>query len=146
MKEDRLPGSDDNGGMMRNILTLGIAIFAASSLWTPCCSYGMDLKREVLPLIEMLQAGKAKVSPDKKSIIDENGHIIGKEAATLDLNKYKPKTPQNPFETAKDNSPPTPQLFTCTKKCGMITKHCYLDENENAVCINICDKESLICE
>lgn len=112
----------------------------------PVRSFAMDVKKEIIPIVQKLQQGNAKISPDKKSIIDENGHIIGKETSNLDLNKYKPKSPQNPFETAKDDSPPPPQLFTCTRKCGMITKHCYLDDNENAVCINICDKESLICE
>jgi hypothetical protein len=112
----------------------------------PVNGFSMDIKREVLPIVQKLQEGKAKISPDKKSIIDEEGHIIGKETVNLDLNKYKPKSTQNSFEAAKDDSPPPPQMFTCTRKCGMITKRCYLDDFENAVCINICDKESLICE
>lgn len=112
----------------------------------PFQSFSMDVKKEVVPIVQKLQDGTAKVSPNQKSIIDEEGHIIGKETTNLDMNKYKPKPAQNPFEAAKDDSPPAPQLFTCTRKCGMITRHCYLDENENAVCINVCDKESLICE
>lgn len=123
-----------------------LIIVAAILSMIPVNSFAMEIKREAIPIIQKLQEGKAKISPDKKSIIDEEGHIIGKVTANLDLTKYKPKSTQNPFEAAKDDSPPPPQMFTCTRKCGMITKQCYLDDNENAVCINICDKESLICE
>ena len=121
-------------------------ILAAILSIMPVNCFSMDSKKEPIPIVQKLQDGNAKVSPDKKSIIDEEGHIIGKVTSNLDLNKYKPKPAQNPFEAAKDDSPPQPQLFNCTRKCGMITKHCYLDDNENAVCINVCDKESLICE
>jgi hypothetical protein len=118
----------------------------ATAILIPHTAFSFDVKKEVLPIIQKLQEGKAKLSMDKKSIVDEEGHIIAKESANLDLNKYKTQPVKNPFEAAKDDSPPQPQLFTCNRKCGLITKHCYLDENENAVCINICDKESLICE
>jgi hypothetical protein len=126
--------------------TLLFIIIAAIISTIPIKGFSMEIKREAIPIVQKLQEGKAKISPDKKSIIDEEGHIIGKETPTLDMNKYKAKPTQNPFEAAKDDSPPPPQMFICTRKCGMITKRCYLDENENAVCINICDKESLICE
>ncbi len=117
-----------------------IAIF----LMSPATGNCMDVHKEVIPLIQMLQAGKAKISADKKSIIDENGHIVGKE--TENVNLPKPKPVANPADVNKENAPPAPQLFFCTKKCAMISKHCYKDENENVVCINECDKESLICE
>jgi hypothetical protein len=131
---------------MRISKTTLLIIMAAIISMIPINGFSMEIKREAIPIVQKLQEGKAKISPDKKSIIDEEGHIIGKESQNLDLNKYKPKAAQNPYETAKDDSPPPPQMFICTRKCGMITKRCYLDDNENAVCINICDKESLICE
>ena len=123
-----------------------LIIMAAILSTMPVNGFSMEAKKEPIPIIQKLQEGKANISPDKKSIIDEEGHIIGKVTPSLDMEKYKPKAILNPFEAAKDDSPPPPQLFTCTRKCGMITKHCYLDDFENAVCINICDKESLICE
>jgi len=123
-----------------------LIIMAAILSTMPVNGFSMEAKKEPIPIIQKLQEGKAKISPDKKSIIDEEGHIIGKVTPTLDMEKYKPKAILNPFEAAKDDSPPPPLLFTCTRKCGMITRHCYLDDFENAVCINICDKESLICE
>jgi hypothetical protein len=118
---------------------------AAVLLSAPSKGLSMDVKKEVIPIVQKLQEGKAKISPDKKSIIDEEGHIIGKLTSTLDMKKYTP-APPNPAEAAKEDSPPAPQFFNCIRKCGMITKQCYLDDNENAVCIGICDKESLICE
>ncbi len=131
---------------MLHLAKISLIIFAAIILFAPIKAFSMDIKKEVLPIIEKLREGKAQLSQDKKSIVDENGHIIGKETHDLDLNKYKPKPTQNPFEAAKDDSPPQPQLFNCTRKCGVITRHCYLDDNENAICISVCDKESLICE
>jgi hypothetical protein len=131
---------------MRVPKTTLLFIMAAIISMIPIKGFSMEIKREAIPIVQKLQEGKAKISPDKKSIIDEEGHIIGKESQNLDVNKYKPKPTQNPYEAAKDDSPPPPQMFICTRKCGMITKRCYLDDNENAVCINICDKESLICE
>ena len=131
---------------MRISKTTLLFIMAAIISMIPINGFSMEAKKEPLPIVQKLQEGKAKISPDKKSIIDEEGHIIGKVTPTLDMEKYKPKPTQNPFEAAKDDSPPPPQMFTCTRKCGMITKRCYLDDKENAVCINICDKESLICE
>ncbi len=132
---------------MSYLKNLPLILFLTALVAAPINAYSMDVKRELVPLVEMLQEGKARISPDKKSIIDENGHIIGKESTNLDMKKYQaPQNPLlNPTETAKDNAPPPPQLFICTKKCAMITRHCYLDENENAVCISVCDKESLIC-
>ncbi len=120
-------------------LVIITGIFAAASN-----GFCMDLKKETIPIIEKLQDGKAKISPDKKSIIDENGHIIGKETENINPPKNKPVA--NPADTAKDSSPPAPQLIFCSKKCAIITKHCYKDESENVVCINSCDRESLICE
>jgi len=131
---------------MRISKTTLLIIMAVTLSMMPVNGFSMEAKKEPIPIVQKLQEGKAKISPDKKSIIDEEGHIIGKVTPSLDMEKYKPKPTQNPFEAAKDDSPPPPQMFTCTRKCGMITKRCYLDDNENAVCINICDKESLICE
>ncbi|HEX9024481.1 MAG TPA: hypothetical protein VF799_11650 [Geobacteraceae bacterium] len=111
---------------------------------SPATGNCMDVHKQAIPLVEMLQAGKAKISPDKKSIVDENSHIVGKE--TDNMNLPKPQPPASPADTSKENAPPAPQLFLCARKCAMISKHCYTDENQNIVCINECDKESLICE
>src|SRR5512137_2454181 len=118
---------------MRISKTTLLIIVAAIISMIPINGFSMEIKREAIPIVQKLQEGKAKISPDRKSIIDEDGHIIGKESQSLDLNKYKAKPIQNPYEAAKDDSPPPPQMFTCTRKCGMITKRCYLDDSENAV-------------
>ncbi len=130
---------------MSNLYKSLTAIVTAGLLMVPVTGFCMDIKKELIPLIQMLQQGKAKISPDKKNILDENGHIIGKETTNLTLPKAKPAV-ANPSDSEKDTSPPAPQLFYCSKKCAMISRHCYTDENENIVCINECDKESLICE
>ncbi len=117
-----------------------IAIF----LMSPATGNCMDIHKEAIPLVQMLQAGKAKISPDKKNIIDENGHIVGKETDNVNLPKAPPPAP--PADSSKENAPPVPQLFLCTKKCAMISRHCYTDENQNVVCINVCDREALICD
>jgi hypothetical protein len=132
--------------LMCGFIRSTLLVLVATAILYPHTASSFDVKKEVLPIIQKLQEGKAKLSFDKKSIVDEEGHIIAKESANLDMNKYKTQPAKNPFEAAKDDSPPQPQLFTCNRKCGIVTKHCYVDENENAVCINVCDKESLICE
>ncbi len=130
---------------MWNLLNMSlIPVMIAAIVLLPFTGYCMDMRREVIPIIQMLQEGKAKISADKKSIIDENGHIVGNE--TTDLTLPTPKPAANSPDTAKENTPPPPQLFHCSKKCAVISRHCYKDENQNIVCINTCDKESLICE
>jgi hypothetical protein len=130
---------------MRTFHNLLFSISAILLLTVPSTGFCMNIKKETIPLIEMLQNGTAKVSSDKKNIIDDKGNFIAKE--TANTIQIKPKqSPANPTDSQKDNSTPTPLMFTCNKKCAIIAKHCYIDENENIVCINVCDKEALICE
>jgi hypothetical protein len=132
------------GDAMQTIQNLTFIILAILLLAIPSTGFCMNIKRETIPLIEMLQNGTAKVSTDKKNIIDEKGHSIAKE--TVNTIQIKPKQSVNPTDTQLDSSTPTPLMFTCNRKCAIVAKHCYMDENENIVCINVCDKESLICE
>mgnify|MGYP001580076506 CR=1 FL=1 len=129
---------------MLSFQNLTFTISAILLLTVPSTGYCMNIKRETIPLVDMLQSGKAALSSDKKNILDENGHIVAKETANTAV--IKPKPVAKTEDSAKDNSPPAPQLFICNKRCAMFVKHCYMDENENIVCINVCDKESLICE
>jgi hypothetical protein len=129
---------------MRAYRKLTIILSAILLLTVPSTGFCMNLKKETIPLVEMLQKGTAKVSTDKKNIIDEKGNFIAKE--TANTVQIKPKQIVDPNDTQKDSSTPTPLMFTCNKKCAIIVKHCYMDEAENIVCINTCDKEALICE
>lgn len=131
---------------MLSFQKLTFIISAILLLTVPSAGFCMNIKRETIPLVEMLQGGKAAVSSDKKNILDENGHIVAKETANTAVIKPKPGAKTEDSARDKDNSPPAPQLFICNKRCAMFVKHCYMDENENIVCINVCDKESLICE
>jgi len=132
------------GDAMQTIQNLTFIILAILLLTIPSTGFCMNIKRETIPLIEMLQNGTAKVSTDKKNIIDDKGNFIAKE--TANTIQIKPKQITNPTDTQKDSSAPTPLMFTCNRKCAIVVKHCYMDENENIVCINTCDKEALICE
>jgi len=129
---------------MRTFQNLAFIISAILLLTVPSTGFSMNIKKETIPLIEMLQSGTAKVTTDKKNIIDDKGNFIAKETANTIQNK--PKQSEGPADTQKDSPAPTPQMFTCNKKCAIVVKHCYMDENENIVCINTCDKEALICE
>lgn len=129
---------------MHPVRNLTFTILAALLLAVPSTGFCMNMKRETIPLVEMLQKGKATLSSDKKSIIDEKGGVIAKE--TANTVSIKPKPAENPADSGKDSSTPAPKMFTCNKKCAIFVKHCYMDENENIVCINVCDREALICE
>jgi hypothetical protein len=131
--------------VMRALENLTFIISVILLMSVPSTGFCMNIKKETIPLIEMMQNGTAKISSDKKNIIDDKGKFIAKETANTIQLKPKPSQP-NPAETQQDNSTPTPLMFTCNKKCAIVVKHCYIDENENIVCINTCDKEALICE
>jgi hypothetical protein len=132
------------GGAMHTFQKLTFILSAMLLLTVPSTGFSMNIKKETIPLIEMLQNGTAKVSTDKKNIIDDKGNFIAKE--TANTVQIKPKQVSNPTDTQSDSSTPAPLMFTCNKKCAIVVKHCYMDENENIVCINTCDKEALICE
>ena len=129
---------------MPTFQNLASIILAILLLTVPSTGFCMNIKKETIPLIEMLQSGTAKVTTDKKNIIDDKGNFIAKETANTLQNK--PKQSASPADTQKDSPTPAPLMFTCNKKCAIVVKHCYMDENENIVCINTCDKEALICE
>jgi hypothetical protein len=130
--------------IMYILKSLMLRLLVAVFLMVPFNGYCMDIKRETIPIIILLQEGKAKISPDNKSILDETGNIIGKEASNTTINRPKPTV--NAADTAREGSSPSPQIFYCNKKCAIITKHCYKDDNDNVICLNVCDKEALICE
>lgn len=101
-------------------------------------------KASTIPLVEMLQQNKAKISTDQKSIIDLKGEVLANQTPTPVLKKRDPMNAV--LDAAKDKDAKTTLIVNCNKKCAMVTRHCYLDDIGNTICLNVCDKESLVCE
>ncbi|QXE85630.1 hypothetical protein KP003_14720 [Geomonas nitrogeniifigens] len=107
--------------------------------------------KDRIAIIEQLQSGKAKVSFDKKSIVDESGEALAKETTNAVQKPLPLPEPVLPDLAATGTSsetpaPKPPKIVFCNRKCGFIEKRCYLDNEGNTICINTCEKESLICE
>lgn len=107
----------------------------------PLYSFGAESRMSAIPLIQMLQENKVKVSPDKRTMTDLNGSVVARETPPPVPKKVEPTA--NPFEKPQEN---TVMVVNCNKKCGMVSRKCFLDEIGNTICLNICDKESYICE
>ena len=111
--------------------------------FVPTCCFSAEPLKVVPSLIQKLVDGSAKISTNKKSIVDEKGEIIAKEASSL--KETVKKANGNP-SVSDGKTPPTPMVVTCNYKCAIITKRCYEDANGNGACINACDKQVLLCE
>jgi hypothetical protein len=121
-------------------------LFSVSSLvLLSSYGYGAENKITSVPLVRMLQEGKVNLSPDRKSIIDENGHIVAKQTSP----PVSPPAAQikildkNTAETGKEKGP---LKVNCDRKCAIMSRQCYMDDIGNVVCLNICDKEIFVCE
>ena len=66
---------------MRTFQNLTFIISAILLLTVPSTGFCMNIKKETIPLLEMLQNGTAKVTTDKKNIIDDKGNFIAKETS-----------------------------------------------------------------
>ncbi|MFZ3207696.1 MAG: hypothetical protein WA140_02540 [Geobacteraceae bacterium] len=129
---------------MSTLVKMLFLIPSAMFLLAPVTAFCLEAKN-ALPIIELLQSGSAMISSDKKSIVDENGDIIAKETSNT-IEKKSMVVDPNPLEVGKEALANTPKVIFCNKKCGMIEKHCYQDTEGNIVCVNICEKEVLICD
>jgi hypothetical protein len=119
-------------------------ISAAVLSTVPLDGFCADPRRPNPPMVQMLQEGKGKLSPDYKNIIDEKGNKVAKETSNT---VKKPESTASSDYVVKDASaPPPPMVVFCNKKCAILTRHCYLDEVGNTVCLNVCEREALVCE
>lgn len=120
-----------------------ILISSAFFLTVPINGFCAEARRPNPPMVQMLQEGTAKLSPDYKSIIDDKGASVAKETSST-VQKKVTTTLSSDF--VKDSTaPPPPMVIFCNKKCAIISKHCYVDETGNIVCLNVCEKEALVC-
>ena len=126
---------------MCNLKKSALLIATMALIFVPACCFSAENKILTIPLVEMLQGGKAKISSDKKSIIDDKGDIVAKQTPPPVIKEKSSDI--FPTGAAKDN---TTFVVNCNKKCAMITRQCYLDDLGNVVCMNVCDKEMLVCE
>jgi hypothetical protein len=120
-----------------------ILIMSAFFLTVPIDGFCVEARRPNPPMVQMLQEGKAKLSPDYKSIVDDKGNSVAKETSST---IQKKESTALSSDTVKDPSaPPPPMVIFCNKKCAIVSKHCYIDETGNIVCLNVCEKEALVC-
>lgn len=125
----------------RKRITLLVAAFVFSII--PARGFSAELKKTTENLVLKLQNGKAKISLNKKSILDENDNIVASETSPP---KADNKTSGASITPNKSGSTAPPDVVNCSFKCSIITRHCYADSYGSIVCINICDKETLRCD
>lgn len=135
-------------GFAMTTLTQNVIFFLITCfLLGPVTALAAEPHKEIPPIVDMLQGGGAKLSSDKKYIVNDKGEIIAKET----VNSYKKKSASEAAmtlaaEPGKEGAPAAPTVVFCNKKCGLIQKHCYTDNDGNIVCINNCEKELMICD
>lgn len=126
----------------RKKTTLLIAALVFSII--PARGFSAELKKTTENLVQKLQNGKAKISLNKKSILDENDNIVASETSPP---KADNKTSgAGSITPNKSGSTAPADLVNCSFKCSITTRHCYADSYGSIVCINMCDKETLRCE
>jgi hypothetical protein len=128
-----IAAEEETMNMMKHIIIAvsTIAIFLAPAL----CS-GAE---KILPrLVQMLRDGKATISPNKKSLVDEKGKVIAKEVDEKSVVK--------PASSVQEGLSEQKAITNCNYKCAIITRRCFADDSGTVACINTCDKETLVCE
>ena len=128
------------------VISVAVLFLAAGS------AFALERPMMSVPLIEMIREGKAKVSADKTTIVDEKGQTVAKETTPPTPAVRRPVV--DSFAETTDRNPPDSKevpanekyFFTCSYKCGITVKKCYQDNSGFIICLNICDKESFICE
>jgi hypothetical protein len=129
-----------------------VSVTASASLFAAGIVSAFDRPMISVPLIEMMQEGKAKVSPDKKTIIDDKGKFVAKETSQPKpaekklVNEYLTETGERNPDDDKRIPDYEKYYFTCNYKCAIMVKKCYQDDVGYKICVNICDKESFICD
>ena len=129
---------------MHSSRNFAFLISAAVLLLVPVDGFSAEAKRPSPPMVQMLQEGKAKLSSDYKNIVDDKGSSLAKETSNI-IQKKEPTAISS--DLVKDSTAPPPtQVIFCNKKCAIISKHCYIDDTGNIVCLNVCEREALVCE
>ncbi|GFO69694.1 hypothetical protein GMLC_32730 [Geomonas limicola] len=123
---------------------LVVVLCCGGAVLGPINCFAAGNKINMIPLVEMLQQNKAKISTDKKSIIDLKGEVLAKQTPPPVMKK---RDPSAAIEFGnKDKDANVTMIVNCYKKCAMVTRQCYLDDIGNTICLNVCDKEGLVCE
>jgi len=127
---------EDVMSFMNKLLSYGAASLI---VMVPVSALSAEIKITP-PLIELLQDGRAKLSPDKKVILDEKGDIVARQKS--------PAGQENSFAKSPDKAAPVAaeRPYVCTPQCAIWVKYCYTDPKDFEVCINSCEKELLQCE
>lgn len=130
---------------MRPLKNVTLLIAAALVLIVPDLGFcAREKMEELVPIIQLVRDGKAKPSPDFRNIIDEKGNIVAKQTALPVEKKDKPFA--GAPDGAKDAASGQQKVLTCSTKCAITTRKCYADDSGYIFCMNICEKELLICE
>jgi hypothetical protein len=117
---------------MNFIKLAALAVPASIILAAPVLALAMD--KTIPGIVDSIKEGSVTVSPNKKTLVDAKGKVAATEIDPKTLGKK---------EDGKDG----PVIVaTCNYRCAMITRRCFIDEGKNVVCINYCDKQSLVCE
>jgi hypothetical protein len=110
---------------------LTFLILTVTVVSIPIRGFCLEGQSSSSPVLQILREGKATLSIDKKSILDEQGKIIAS---------------QIPSPVKKGSSSGSKTTPICNSVCAIIEKQCYADINGSVLCINVCKKEQFKCE
>jgi hypothetical protein len=122
--------------LMHMLKVAALTVSTAMVLLEPTLCFAAE---KVIPhLVELVKEGGASMSANKKTLVDAKGNIVA--------NEVDPKSVVKPTVEQKGNSAEQTPVINCNYRCAILTKRCFAEDAGAVVCINTCDKQTLICE
>lgn len=127
-------------------------LLPAAVMMIPGYCFGAERPQIDPPAVQMLKQGTAKISNDAKSLVDDKGRTLAKSAPPPKETDYEDNV--DPYLEAlysksipgeKEGAPPKKSVYTCSRKCAIMEKKCFADDTGNSICVNVCERENLVC-
>lgn len=134
---------------MNVVSKLTLIVLALLLLLVPVYGFCEEGSSGTPSLIQILEQGKARLSSDKKSILDEKGNVIATQISPPVQDKKAIKTDSTTVNTStttvSGSTTTVSNAPICYTKCVKWGKQCFVDYQAHVVCIRVCDEEKIVC-